>query len=102
MRSIELQVAIPRTGQVGAIQNELQQKPIHDQTLLANDAAKRLEEQRKKSNEVDKSDEHLKAEQDGQSKHQHRHRGSGSSEEDGEQQRALEHPFKGHHIDLTL
>lgn len=102
LKPIELQVAIPRTGEAGAIQNQLLQKPIHDQAMLATAAAKQMEEMRKKSQEVNETEAGLKADKDGQSDSKG-HRQSASSKNNKEQSTAtVEHPFKGHHIDLSL
>ncbi len=52
LRSIELQVAIPRTSEVGQIQNQLAQKPAYDQNQLAQQSAKKADEQLKKATKL--------------------------------------------------
>lgn len=104
LRSIELQVAIPRTSEVGQIQNQLAQKPAYDQNQLAQQSAKKADEQLKKSNEIDQAfelqirDEEQK--QGGGRNDQKRERKKDEQAEPG--QTVSVHPYKGRHIDLTL
>jgi hypothetical protein len=101
LKSIEMQVAIPRTGDAGMLQSQLLNKPIQDQAMLAAASMKQLEEQRKKSNKVDESSDHLKANQEGHQKNQY-HSKNKSATQSKDEIEQTEHPYKGHHIDLSL
>ena len=104
LRSIEMQVAIPRTNEAGQIQNQLSQKPVYDQNQLAQQSAKKAAEQLKKSNEVEQAadmqirDEEQK--QGGGQKQQRRERGK--KEQAAHGHTVPVHPYKGRHIDLSL
>lgn len=102
LKFTELQVAIPRTGSVGHLQNELLQKPIQDQAMLAAAAMKETEKKRKKSNEIDKTTEHLKANQEGRNGNQRNDKGSKNQDKEIDSSDHIGHPYKGHHIDLSL
>lgn len=101
LKFTELQVAIPRTGSAGHLQNELSQKPIQDQAMLAAATMKQMEEKRKKSNGIDETSEHLKANQDGRKGNQGINNFSRNKETENDSEH-IEHPYKGHHIDLSL
>lgn len=102
LKSIEMQVAIPRTGDAGNLQNQLLQKPVHDQAMLAAATMKQREKQRKTSNKVDETlSEQLKADQDGNKSYQQMGQNK-STKKTKEKHHEIEHPYKGHHIDLSL
>lgn len=101
LKSVELQVAIHRTGDAGHMQNQLLQKTVHDQTMLAAAAAKQMEQMRKKSEALNKTEDDVKTERDGHNRsaeHGDRER----KEHRGEERDTIEHPYKGHHIDYSL
>lgn len=103
LKPVELQIAIPRTGEAGHLQQQLLQKPVHDQAMLANEAAKRMEHMRKKSEATARPDEGIKTERDGQGQQQHKHHQRQAMEQaDEAEKETVAHPYKGHHIDLTL
>lgn len=102
-KPIELQIAIPRTSEIGQAQLHLMHKPQHDQALLA---AKRMEQQareRKKSTKV--------GEPSGAQVHERPDDGLGGRPQPGQEKEAdgqtatkspAVHPYKGRHIDLSL
>jgi hypothetical protein len=105
LKGVEMQIAIPRTNEVTAVQNHLNQKPTHDQAALAQQMMKHQEQQRKKSTEVDASG-FLNVKEDG--------KGSGGGRAGGQRRKGKAeeekrlpgaesgHPFKGKHIDISL
>jgi hypothetical protein len=101
LKAIEMQVAIPRTGDAGMLQNQLLNKPIQDQAMLIAASMKQLEEQRKKSNKVDESSDHLKANKEGHPKGRYYSKNKSANQSKDEIE-PIEHPYKGHHIDLSL
>jgi hypothetical protein len=104
LKGVEMQIAIPRTGEATAIQNHLNQKPTHDQAALAQQTMKHQEQQRNKSVEVDAS-AFLNVKQDGKGDARSRagaQKRKGSKEETGMPAPDPSHPFKGKHIDISL
>lgn len=104
LKAIEMQIAIPRTGDAGIHQNQLLQKPVADQASLAASILKQTEEKRKKSNKVDESSDSLKTDREDRNKGNH----NKSQQINNKQQNndgttvMVEHPYKGQHIDLSL
>lgn len=104
-KSLDLQMSIPRTQDVSILQSQAAQKPIVDQNLLANQTEKETEEKRTKSSQLEKpikaqiqTSDQGKAQQEGQTGEQSEQRDANEAEP-GE---ATAHPFKGHHLDISL
>lgn len=103
LKSIEMQIAIPRTNEVKNVQNQLQQKPAFDQFSLAENAAKRTENARQKSAEIEETT-YQNVRDDGSAS-----KGGGRSRS-GRQKKQPEpksvpqssHPYKGKYIDISL
>lgn len=102
LKSIDLQLVLSRTNNTSTLQNQLLHKPADDQFTLAGDAQKTADEVRQKSNKVDESLElHVREDQTDsgrQSGKQQDHQ----KHKDKEAATRIEHPYKGHHIDLSL
>lgn len=104
MKPVELQIAVPRTTEAGRVQQEVQQRPLIDQSLLSAESIREHEVERKRSSNIDESahnstinrDEHP---QGGQRQHQS---SSGQKHDEQEKEQPAEHPYKGKHIDLSL
>ncbi|MHA0855992.1 hypothetical protein [Paenibacillus sp. CMAA1364] len=103
MKSVELQIAVPRTHEAGRVQNELQQRSTQEQALLINQQIKDSRALQQRSKSVDQTDNSII--RDGgdqqQSGSQEQSKESNQQELQTEHQPA-EHPYKGHHIDLSL
>ncbi|MDO7905805.1 hypothetical protein Q5741_05170 [Paenibacillus sp. JX-17] len=102
LKNIELQIAIPRVSEVGRHQNDYMQRPSHEQALLGQQTHKESLAQRQRSAEVDSSSSATIRDGDGE---QHRHdpeTHAARHEEEAAAAHPAEHPYKGHHIDLTL
>jgi hypothetical protein len=101
LKAIDLQFAIHKNDEAGYRQNQLSQKPQQDQAVLENQAAQSTEKQRQRSAKVDETDSAAIRD---------RRQGSGKQEQQGKRSKPQssssssegEHPFKGHHIDLSL
>ncbi|TMV52059.1 hypothetical protein FE783_03695 [Paenibacillus mesophilus] len=107
-RSVELQVAIPRTSEIGNAQNHLMQKPVYDQTALAAKMMQQKERQLKQSTKIDepagplvgderqagKGDKGKKERNPGKTRTETANANAGSVRSG--------HPYKGHHIDFSL
>lgn len=105
LKSIDAQLALSRAMEASSLQQQLNNKPTGDQTLLAAQTQKKAEEDRKKSAQVDRSDNALIHEDEGQSGGQQhsgekrRKAGKGKPEDGADRS---EHPYKGRHIDISL
>ena len=106
LKSVEMQIAVPRTQEAGRVQNELYQRPTQDQALLADQLKKEAAENQKRSTSVDESAN--TAIRDDNKKN-----ASGQSDQSGDQSQTesdaavkepapAEHPYKGKHIDFSL
>lgn len=108
MKSVELQIAVPRTQEVGKIQNELHHRSAQEQSLLMNQQIKESREMRQRSSGVtDTAKSSIREE----GKQQHSTDSDGQSpspspsnkqQDHASEQHPAEHPYKGHHIDLSL
>lgn len=101
LKSVELQVALPRTKDAGIQQNQLVQKPITDQESLAQEAIRQSELARKKASQTEPEDplRNHKEGSSGQRGHQQTEKKSKAADLNEEE---VNHPYKGKHIDLSL
>jgi len=106
MKSVELQIAVPRTQEVGKIQNELHHRSAQEQSLLMNQQIKESREMRQRSSGVtdtakssirEEGKQQHSSDSDGQSQSP-----SNKQQDHPSEQHPAEHPYKGHHIDLSL
>ncbi|MFD3260951.1 hypothetical protein ACE3MQ_20350 [Paenibacillus lentus] len=104
MKSVEMQIAVPRTSEAGRIQQDQQQRPLNDQTILAGQNIKASELERKKSQGMEQSAHNKAVKREGNTAAD-QEKGQAEAEEkqeEREKEQAAEHPFKGRHIDLSL
>ncbi|KQY83145.1 hypothetical protein ASD24_12745 [Paenibacillus sp. Root52] len=101
-KAVELQIAVPRTSEAGRYQNEYQQRPVIDQSLLAEQTAKEAEAARHRSEAMDETSN--AALRDNYSHDSEQKNGSQEPEssENQENVKPAEHPYKGKHIDFSL
>lgn len=103
LKAVEMQIAVPRTGEAGRVQQDAQHRPLVEQSLLSVEHMKQQEHQRQRSNGVDESAHNTTVKRDGH--HSEHAQGQSASEEQEEEQnkeRPAAHPYKGKHIDLSL
>ncbi|WP_281887588.1 hypothetical protein [Paenibacillus sp. YYML68] len=109
LRAIDLQFALHKNDEVGLKQNQLNQKPVVDQAALSEAAQKETLAQRGRSMKMEETN--------GASIRDEGKQGGGNAG-DGNKSRksskqaqsggsasskpSKDHPFKGHHIDLSL
>ncbi|WP_110933093.1 hypothetical protein [Paenibacillus bouchesdurhonensis] len=104
MKSVDLQIAVPRTSEAGRMQQDQQQRPLIDQTILAGQNIKASELERKKSQAMEQSAHNKAIKREGNAAAD-QEKGQAEAEEkqeEREREQAAEHPFKGRHIDLSL
>lgn len=102
LKSIELQVALPRVTEAGNIQNQLSQKPAYDQSQIAQHNLKQAEQRLKRSNELDEASTLLVGEEEKREHQDQQQSGNGQRNPDEQERNSVAHPYKGRHIDLTL
>lgn len=106
LKSIDMSMAVHKNAEAAQIQRELQQKPAMDQAALAGGSLKTAESSSKRAAKLEETDKSLIREGkdeggrgSGKGRSGARSRSSGASstchEDSG-------HPYKGHHIDLSL
>ncbi|WP_018750942.1 hypothetical protein [Paenibacillus sanguinis] len=103
MKSVEMQIAVPRTGDAGRVQQDQQHRPILDQSMLSGQTVKNSELERQRSAGVDESAHNLnvRREGNGSGAQEHGEASPGDNDEEGEREHMAEHPYKGKHIDLS-
>lgn len=106
-KSVEMQIAIPRTSEIAQTQNQWMQKPVYDQAALAAKMVQQKEREQRQSGKVDDS-AGAAIRDDSQAGRDDLPRPSSSkrkfSDNAGEAAGTgrLSHPYKGKHIDLSL
>lgn len=102
LKAVEMQFALHKNDEVGLKQQHLIQKPLTDQASLSEAAAKQVTEERHKSAKTEHSAG--ASVKDNRERSQQR-RESRSAKRDADAKAPAprkDHPFKGHHIDLSL
>lgn len=105
LKSVELQIAIPRTQEAGTMQNQLQHKRVIDQAQLANHAIKTTEKSRVRNAKLNEAaNAQIRREEDKpDSRHgQQPSRQREQADHPDESGKKAEHPYKGQHIDISL
>jgi hypothetical protein len=107
LRPVELQFALHKNDEAGLKQNQLNNKPIQDQSLLAEASAKQTEKERQiagKADNVNQSSvrDQEKEKSDRLKKSARTRRNTSQTEEKEFAVERSDHPFKGKHIDLLL
>lgn len=95
LKAVELQVAIPRTNDASMQQSQRMQKPILDQTALAQLSSRQAEVKRKKTMQAER--EHSLENEENNRDHRH-----SLQQEISEQDEVITHPYKGKKVDVTL
>lgn len=100
LKTIELQIAIPRTQDAGKIQHEL-----NERSNLANAQANLSvqKEDEKKRTSVLKNEKSAQLKMDNENKNKDNHEQSPSNQSKKDEQGTVEtsHPYKGHFIDFS-
>lgn len=106
-RSVEMQIAIPRTSEIGHAQNHLMQKPVYDQEALAAKMMLQKERELKQSAKIDEPDGAVVRDegQTGKGDPGNKERKKGKAQGDAgvtPGSAKSGHPYKGRHIDFSL
>lgn len=100
LKSVEMQIAVPRTHEASKMHTESQQRPLNDQTLLAGEQIKKDRADANRSTEVSETAETAVRDDGSRQSAGQQERGSSESGEPAEQQ--AEHPYKGRNFDVSL
>lgn len=101
-KSIQLQIALPRTFEASKIQEQLGRKPIVDQDQITSNQLQLDERNRNRSVQLSEADStKLKDRQNQNNQQQHQHEQNKQSN-DNERKNEATHPYKGKTIDYSL
>jgi hypothetical protein len=105
-RPLDLQIAIPRTQELGNMQQQAAQRPVTEQNILEQGAAKQIEEMRKQNAAVEGSSKPRVQTNGEEGKGGTYGKGSKKkrpvSADGGEGEGEPAHPYKGRSIDIRL
>ncbi|WNR46671.1 hypothetical protein [Paenibacillus roseipurpureus] len=106
-KAIDLQFAVHKNDEAGIKQNQLMQKPRQDEAILENQASQATEKDRYRSSKLEES-----ARADIKDRREQKHAKRVKKKRETSATDALSssfvsesqssHPYKGHHIDLSL
>lgn len=108
LKSIDMSIAVHKSSDAGQVQRELAQKPIADQSALAQSSLKTADTTRQRPAKLDETDKSLirNRNQEKNSSGGKRKKGTAGQQDGMETATNVSadpgHPFKGHHIDLSL
>ncbi|MEK8130204.1 hypothetical protein WMW72_20060 [Paenibacillus filicis] len=108
MKAVEMQFALHKNDEAGLKQQQMMHKPVHDQAALSQESEKQLLEQRRISTKAEESNRTAADREGGREGRPRKRRSAGPAERvQNAQERADSaphdgHPFKGHHIDISL
>lgn len=102
LKSVELQVAIPRTQEATRVQEQLHQRPQQDQQQVAGQLQKQSETERKRPQSMQESEQRVIRDDEHSNGKQSSEQQSGHKKKQHKQKESCIHPYKGHHIDITL
>lgn len=107
LKSVELQIALPRVQDAARIQEYNHQRPQHDQQLASEQMKTQQELERKRTASANETEKTLIRERQGGNKRRGtltEHPQAGHSKKDKKDKDGQEylHPYKGHHIDISL
>ncbi|UKS29860.1 hypothetical protein LOZ80_13365 [Paenibacillus sp. HWE-109] len=104
-KAIDLQLAVHKNDEAGIRQNQLMQKPRQDETILENQSLQNTERDRHRSSRLEESARADIKDQSGQNQQTSKGNSKRKRKADGNSSAVPhepEHPYKGHHIDLSL
>ena len=103
LRSIDMHLAINKDVRAGQIQQQMQQKPLNDQNLLAGSQEKAAEHERHKSGQVSEAASasvHPDDSSGQKGEHSSDQRKRTKEPMNDRAPRDIEHPYKGRRIDI--
>lgn len=104
-KPLDLQMSVPRTQDVSIIKSQAAQKPVVDQNSLAQQAMSETEKMRTESSKLEKSAKALIKDQGRERNKQQEQLAEQEGTVDAKQAAPAPesiHPYKGHHLDISL
>lgn len=103
LKPIEMQIALPRTAEAGAVQQQHNHKPMQDQAQAMGQSIKQADDSRKRAAKTEESDQaSIRDEQQRSKGQQHGRRDKQAQHTSAEEKGEPDHPYKGRHIDFSL
>ena len=102
LRTVELQITIPRTHEAGKIQEQLQQRPLNDMAHLAEEEKKNIAKQQEKTSATEQAEHEKIKEQQKQNHANQQNAKQDDQQKDRTKKTKLQHPYKGHSVDISL
>ena len=103
LKTIDLQFALHKNDEAGFRQNQLSQKPQHDQAILQAQSAQGIEKQRQRAEQVEGAASANVNDQSQEKRSKRRpNKKSSISNDNVKSLNAAGHPYKGRHIDFSL
>lgn len=102
LKSIEMQIAIPRTNEAAVLQQQLLHKPMTDQELLAQQTLRAMEEQRQISPKTESAYQAAIEHELRRPTHSRQGEKSKKARSKPANETNAQHPYKGVHVDLSL
>jgi len=110
VKGVDLQFAIHKNDEAGMRQNQLMQRPVHDQAVLGQEANEAQLKERTRTGKVNESaGKRIHADQEEREQSRRDEHGRGNKRNvpanvaDGNKsEQQPQHPYKGRHIDLSL
>lgn len=103
---IDLQLALNKNDEAGIKQNQLSQKPRQDEALLEHQVTQTTDRDRQRSGKLEESSktgiQNRSKDREQRQKGRSARRASGTEEAEPSTSNSPGHPYKGHHIDLSL
>ncbi|MBO8170990.1 MAG: hypothetical protein H0Z33_03755 [Bacillaceae bacterium] len=100
LKTVELQVAIPRVQDAARIQEQMHQRPYQDQQHISAQLKTEQQLERKKTTSSEQTEKGMIRDRDS--------RGDGQDSSQKERKKKTgnlkqaNHPYKGHHLDISL
>jgi hypothetical protein len=107
-KAIDMQIAVQKSTETGIKQNQLMQKPVIDQAMLATNIEKNAAATRQKSSKLDEAMNHVIRDDQENGKNKllkqakRKLTNAMGKDEASHSSKYTGHPYKGKHIDLTL
>lgn len=102
LRTVELQITIPRTHEAGKIQEQMQQRPLNDMAHLAEEEKKNIAKQQEKTAATEHAEQEKIKDQQKQNQSNRQNAKRDDQQKDQVNKQKIQHPYKGHSVDISL
>lgn len=106
LKAVELQIALPRTQEIGRIQEQAQYRQAHEHQLAINNRNELDQALRRRPANINEADQgQIKEKQDSHGKRgqkQNEHRDGKQGKKGDSEGCQMRDPFRGRHVDISL